>query len=181
MSNLLPREVKRGITLEYRVRIAVLWFLTLAVAFVSGTLFFGPAFVSVFTESRAVSSELREGEAANTEYAGALAAIDRANLLATRLTRDQSPFTVTDAMREIDAELGSGITFEGMTFTRLADGTPTIELNGTAATRAELAGLVERLKGNPYFLDATVPFGQLAQAKNASFTATLTVRPPQQQ
>ncbi len=179
MSNLLPREVKRGITLEYRVRIAALWFLALSVAFVSGTLFFGPAFVSVFTESRAISSELRAGEAANTEYAEALTAIDRANLLATRLTTNKSPFTVTDAMREIDKELGPGITFEGMTFNRLPDGTPTIQLNGTAATRSELAELVERLKGNPYFLDATVPFGQLAQATNASFTATLTVRPPQ--
>lgn len=179
MSNLLPRDIKRGMILEYRVRIAALWFLGLSAAFVIGTLLFAPAFVSVFTESRAVSSELRAGEAANTEYADALAAIDRANALAGKLTRDQSPFTVTDAMREIDAELGTGITFEGMAFARADNGTPNIEFYGTADTREELARLVERLKGNPYFLDATVPFGQLAQATNASFTVTLSVRPPQ--
>jgi hypothetical protein len=178
MSNLLPRDVKRTIILEYRIRIASLWCLVLAAAFVIGTFLFGPAVVAVVSESRAVMSEMQaNAESANEEYAESLASIDRANLIAARLSRDTVTFSVTDAMREVDKELGSGVSFEGMSFMRAEDGTPRIEVSGTAATREILAQLVERLKANPYFLDATVPFGQLAQATNAPFTITLTVRP----
>jgi pyruvate dehydrogenase complex dehydrogenase (E1) component len=163
------------------VRIAVLWLFALSFAFCVGTLLFAPAFVSVFTESRAVSSEMRaNADTANAEYAETLAAIDRANTIAAKLSQNASVLTVTDVMREIDSELGTGVTFEGMSFARAADGAPQIELFGTADTREDLARLVERLKANPYFVDVAVPFGQLAQATNATFTATLSVRPPQQ-
>ncbi len=178
MSNLLPRDVKRAIILEYHIRVASMWCLVMAAAFVIGTFLFAPAVVAVATESRAVSSEMQaNAESANEQYAESLAAIDRANMVAARLARDTTTFTVTDAMREVDKELGSGVSFEGLTFIRAEDGTPRIEVQGIASTRETLAQLVERLKANPYFLDATVPFGQLAQATNAAFTITLTLRP----
>ncbi len=178
MSNLLPRDVKRATILEYHIRVASMWCMVLAVAFIVGTFLFAPAVVVVVTESRAVSSEMQANAgSANEQYAESLAAIDRANVIAGRLVRDQATFTVTDAMREVDKELGEGIQFEGMSFRRTEDGTPRIEVYGTASTRETLARFVERLKENPYFLDATVPFGQLAQATNAPFTATLTLRP----
>lgn len=178
MSNLLPRSTKQAILLEYRVRIAALWCFVVSGAVLIGTLLFVPAYVLIQSELSYVTSELRNNETdSQTTYRETLAAINRANTLGRVLAQNTDTFTVTDLLREIDVELRPSISFQGITYAHHEDGTPKIEILGTAATREELAQFVERLKRNPHFRDASVPFGQLAQAKNAPFTITLAIRP----
>jgi hypothetical protein len=177
MSNLLSRETKRAMVLEYRVRIAALWCFALALVCASGTLLFAPAFLTLRAEHKYVTNVLNEQAArANPEYAQIVAGLDRANALARVLKEEEVRFTVTDVITEVEGELGTGIAFNGISFVRNEADIPRIEVYGVAHTRDELAQFVERLKNNPYFLDASVPFAQLAQATDASFTATLIVR-----
>jgi hypothetical protein len=178
MSNLLSPDSKHQVLGEYRSRVYVVWCGVLAAALCIVALLFLPSYLSVHAELRyATTIYDKESAATRDEYAAALDEIRRANALGEQLSRDESLITMTDIMREIDAELSNGISFTGLSLSRPAGNPISVEVRGIALTRDELARFIDRLKLNPYFADVTVPFSQLAQAQNAPFVATLSIRP----
>ncbi|MFM2374017.1 MAG: hypothetical protein RLZZ234_12 [Candidatus Parcubacteria bacterium] len=178
MSNLLPPLSRRDIVREYRVRVYVVWCVVLALAALVVSLLFLPSYLSVMAElSYATTAYDKESAATRDEYASALADIREANVLGEQLGRTATLITMTDIMEEVDKELRQDIVFTGLDMSRPANNPITVQIRGVAATRDGLAGFVERLKRNPYFSDVTIPFSQLAQAVDAPFTATLSIRP----
>jgi hypothetical protein len=177
MSNLLSPQSKRSIVREYRARAYVVWCAVLSVSFFIVTLLFLPSYLSVMAELRyATTAYNKESAGTRDEYAHALTEIRNANALGEQLVRGGSAISMTDIVREVDAELRPGITFTGVSFSRPTNNPLVVEVRGVAATRDELARFIDRLKQNPYFSDVSVPFSQLAQATNATFTATLSIK-----
>lgn len=181
MSNLLPRDAKRTLILEYRIRLVAMWcFVFSTVCLVIGLLFL-PSFILISSQLKyAENTFLATTGETSERYASTLLEIKQANTLGRQLGAQQDEVSVTDVLREVEKELGSGIASNGLTFDKTGTGGLRIEMRGIASTRDELARFVERLKLNPYFTDASVPFAQLAQAANATFTATIHVRPKKQ-
>lgn len=182
MSNLLPRDAKRTLVFEYRARVIAMWCFVLSTACLVIGLLFLPSFILISSQLKyAENTFLAATGEASERYASTLSEINEANALGRQLSARQDEVSATDVIREVEKELGSDITFNGLTFDRATTEGLLIEMRGVATTRDELARFVERLKANPYFSDASVPFAQLAQATDAAFTATIHVRPKKQQ
>lgn len=177
MSNLLPREAKHAIVIEYRLRLLVVWCFILALSFFVSALLLLPSYVAVSSDlSYAESALMVQAADTGASYASTLKEINTANSIGQRLAQSDADISITDILREVDAEFGRGIQFVGLSIVRTSGSEPQIELQGIAATRDELARFVERLKANPYIADASVPFAQLAQAANSAFSVTIQIQ-----
>ena len=177
MSNLLPRASKRAVITEYRVRLAASWLFMLAIVFFLSAWMLLPAYIFVSSElATAEGAFQKQSKDTNATYDSTLKAIREANSIGARLAKNNVDVQVTDVVKQINKELGPNVQFVGLSFARQGTKLPQIELRGIASTRDELAQFVGRLKSNPFIADATVPFGELAQATNAAFTATIQLR-----
>ena len=179
MSNLLPRDLKARVRREYRLRVASVAAFVVASALGGVAILLAPSFMLVSSKLSLAEAEFDSKDSSMSEaYTTAADKIKRANTFALRLAGGVETISVTSIISELEREAGSGINIRGVVATRAEDGSYAVELRGVATTRDELARFIDRLKASSVIASADVPFSDLAKARDADFTASLTIVKP---
>lgn len=177
MSNLLPRVMKRDVRREYHVRVATVAGFVVAVAVGSQSLLLLPSYLLVNSKLHAAEDKLSAQNASMGDaYGQVVSDIERANKIVTELSKTEHGAAVTTVLEAIMEEAGNNVRINGVVIRKPDSETQNVELRGVAATRDELASFVDRLKQNTLITSAEVPFSDLAQARDAGFTASLVIK-----
>lgn len=176
MSNLLSGHAKKLVRREFYMRIVVMCAFAGAAAACAVAALLIPSFIFVSSKlSYAQETRAQENERSGSSYQATVNEINQTNILATHLTLKQGDVSLSDAIAHVERALGPDITMNSLRVTRASDGGYNVSLLGVATTRDALAACVDRLKQDPFITRAVVPFSDLAQARDAAFTADIGV------
>ena len=174
MRNLLPAEHRKRVTVEYRLRVAVVVLsLTLVVIIVGIVLLIPSYFLSrskkdPASEQSALiarSIEFRESEASVELLKKAR---DRLLLLAD----SNKQMSLTSIIRTLTEEKGIGVTIGAFSYAQ-EDKIGTLTIVGKALRRDNLLAFKEALDQSSYFSSVSLPISDLAKSRDIEFTLTL--------
>ena len=179
MTNVLPPHAKKQITVEYWVRVVCAWVVVWSVFLMIGAVLLWPTYVLLSGKTAAYGDFASRTEERTIEY----------NQLAQQLVTatQQSQYVVQLSQREKlsgvldDVWRAAGAHPVDVSFVSLtkSDGVlPSFTVGGEAIDRLALAGFRNELLSLPYVSDVTLPFSDLAESQDISFTLVVTLTPP---
>jgi len=175
MINLIPQDAKRAITIEYWIRVSIVWLFLLGGVTLAAAFLLLPVYKLVSEQVR-----IYEGDATvamsdiskNDLSSGTLIKAGVQAGLVNKLA-DRERFTaVITFLRTFETP---SVKIERLSLRRTGSALAPIELTGTALTRQALADFREALLTNERIASVVLPIANLAQDKNITFTITLTL------
>lgn len=154
---------------EYGARVLAVWAFILALAVGASALMLLPTYVLLREELR-----ITDAQTAATADAHAMATqeLERAQAMADRLRIVRDPVAPSAIFTHIEDALAPEIAMRSVYMTPAGSGSQ-IQVHGTAMNREALQRFIGRLKGDPFFKDASVPVSDLARDVDLTFTLSL--------
>ena len=177
MSNLLPPEEKKAIRRDYAVRLIAVALFALAAAGVVASALHFPAYVFSGMKERILRSDI---EILNKRTGGDLEASMKAAIgeINSRLQLFPDQPKDMPISKQVIAPLleqrRSGVKITGIVYS-VEHGEKVVTVSGFAATRSDLTGYVERLKGVPGFTEVTLPISSFVKDRNLDFSLIINV------
>ncbi len=177
MINFLPPEAKIAVKREYVIRTLSVWALLLAVAVLVEVVLLLPTYVLLWGQLEALAIEVVQAETdgSTQAYQTARTELEKAHALALRLSVATEGLAASDVFREIQKTQPDSIILSGFSYEHASAEVETVEIRGIAETREALAEFSAALERNPLFLRADVPVSDLAEARDLSFTLSITM------
>ncbi|MDE2079159.1 MAG: hypothetical protein KGI73_02115 [Patescibacteria group bacterium] len=172
MVNLLPPTAKRVLAGTYYARLVAVVLFLLALGIGMSALLLAPSYFLVENEAAAAHQFLLASEqavklGAKGGASGVLAlTTERVQILKTYAWSPQ----VARVLSALSAARSAGITLVTVGVQEGADGTGTLSVAGTAATRNDLLAFVDALKNTSLFSNVAVPLSDLAAQSKIPFT-----------
>ncbi len=174
MVNLLPQDAVARLRTRYYARLSSAFLLLVLLVFVLGTVFLLPSYFLSQGAADASARYLAAAQQSATvrEHAGATGALATLAEQVLILKQYQGAPVVVPAISEITGVIPKGILVSKIAFGKREDGTASLTVAGTAATRATLLAFVDALKAGGRFSGVSVPVSQLASDSNIDFSLT---------
>jgi hypothetical protein len=169
MINLIPPDGVRMVRREYAARVLSVWAFILALAVGASALMLLPTYVLLQEELRITDTETA---IAADAHAIATKELEEAQTIADRLQTARDPVAASAIFTHIEDALAPEIEFRSL-FVTPAGSASQIQVIGTAMNREALQRFIGRLKGDPFFKDASVPVSDLARDVDLTFTLSL--------
>jgi hypothetical protein len=175
MFTFLPKEYRSEVLKEYRKRVFSIAFGFLALLGLAAVILSIPAYVIISAKKTSVtltskSNSVAADEAANALFETRLKQIQTETAELNKISDKQSILSVIDL---VNRRVVPGIRLTGMTFGRTESGVGAINLAGMADTRDALVSFSKSLKGEPTFLNISLPVSALAKGKDIVFSITI--------
>lgn len=174
MINLIPPAARRGVLREYWLRVGVVFLFLLGFAGVAVAALSTPAFVLIYTETKAVSGQYADVQEVQEELRQAETVIKQANELAGHLGEISTTTSFSVIISEINQLSGREIELSQYQFVRVGDEIGEISIGGVAVTRTALADFSAALEAHAWFEEANIPISNLAEDQDVPFTLTIT-------
>ncbi len=175
MVNLIPPTAKKGVIVEYWIRVATVWAWLASAAAVLIAVVMLPVYVLVdaqiaaYIESADIASQkIASFESVSEELS---LATQQAQLVVAS-SRDTQ---LSEIIYMFDSLEGSGISLSQVTVDRLPTGIPPVQLSGNAIDRQSLADFRDRLLAEDRIETVDFPISNLAKDRDISFTITVTL------
>lgn len=175
MLNILPKEEKKKILTEYRLRLAAVSFFAIATLTFSSLILLVPSYLLAVLKYNNAAQELAGLETKTNIVTGQEKNVDtqitalnkKINLLLSGDTNRQlSPSQVIINILSIK---GVMIKISGFTYEAIAD-QERVVLSGNAVNRDSLAQFVETLKKDPSFISVDLPISSYVKSTNIDFS-----------
>ena len=176
MINLIPPHARKKVKIEYWVRTCTVWTMLMASGLLITAVFFLPSYVLIRSQLSAYESSYNEAAASDASYQGLESEVRMANAQAQRLLANETEYSFTSILDELDLLTTEAIEVEEITMTR----SETLELKeftieGTAATRIDLVAYRDAIEAHNFFTSAELPISNLAKDRDVPFNITVTV------
>lgn len=173
LTNFLPPERIRALRGDYRLRVATLSAILLAVLVVVHGILLIPAYLYLSDKADAERARLAELSSGSADGGAGVAARTAAlEQNSARLLAVASSTPASDLIAAILAVPRAGISLVGMSYD--AGAAPRLILTGTASTRDTLRAYDLALDALPYVANAELPLSAYAKESEIPFTITLT-------
>ncbi len=176
MINLIPREAKKRIIIEYWVRVASVWFFSITAALVAGICILVPTYVLISLQIHATEGSSKAASEKVAGYEAATKELTKANQKAQILVGNNSYTPTTDYLRLISAHEGKGVMVSQVSLVRVKDGFGPITVSGQADNRQALREFRDSLLGEPTVAAVDLPISNLAKDRDIQFSLTVTVK-----
>lgn len=180
MINLIPSAAKRGILVEYWVRVVSVWLILWAIALIAAASTLLPAYVlissqvSLHEESASVASQKV------SDYETASVALVQASQQARMIVDEKEVMQFSTYMQLLESLQGEGITVSAYTMEREKEGIAPIGIEGVAENRKALASFRDRLLAAKEVSSVDLPISNLAQDKDIQFSLTVVLAKQEQ-
>jgi hypothetical protein len=172
MINLIPTSAKQGVVREYWLRVVAVWMFLAGTACLLIASLMLPTYMLLARQLTDLQSRVDEQASLSTGYdsnASALTqAMNTANLLAASNSSDSSFLTLENTLHSL---AGVGIKITHVSFARQGT-TTSISLDGSAATRQNLADFRDVLESDPRFEGVVLPLASLLKERDILFAMT---------
>lgn len=179
MINLLPEQYKLRFSTEYRWRVAIVIMVFIDALIVIGMTLLVPVYLYSHAEATTTATQVEHTSQASNLHDGLVA--QTATLSATlKALNDASLSTIsfTKIMSIVSGDKTNADRITGINYTiNAAPGkttTITLVLQGTAATRNDLANFVATLKGESRITNVNIPISDYAADTDVPFNITIT-------
>lgn len=178
MINLIPPAAKKGIRLEYWLRVITVWFILLIGALIASIAVMAPAYVLIdlqidaSAESSAAASEKIAG------YESVANELKRSNLEAKAVLDTTSYVPISEYVALVRELEGKNITVSEVAINRSKDGFSPIQVRGEAVDRQSLAQFRDDLLAQPSVSSVDLPISNLAKDRDIQFSLSVSVKKP---
>lgn len=178
MINILPKEEKKKIRTEYRLRLATIVMFAIMVLILTNLVLLVPSYLLVVSKYNSISGrladqELKQGSGLQQKGIDAQVQAANKNISLFLSSNTNSRLSAPNVISEIIHLKGSTIKIGEFYY----DATGPLErftIAGVAADRDGLAQFVDALKGDATFSDVSLPVSSYVKSTNIEFSIALT-------
>ena len=178
MINLIPPTAKKGIRLEYWLRVVTTWFALLTGALIASIAVMAPAYVLINLQ---IGSSAESSAAASQKIAGYESVaneLNRSNIEAKAVIDTTAYVPISEYISIIRKLEGPDITISDIQIGRSKDSFSPIQVKGEAVDRQSLAQFRDSLLAEPTVASVDLPISNLAKDKDIQFNLSVTVKKP---
>ncbi len=177
MFNLLPENLRKTITTEYRLRLAILAIVMVVLVQISFLIFLFPSWLVSYYKEKDFSVQ-------SDELNKSLSTLDISSTTAFIKSFNTKIGIINDSLEypkfvpmvdEVIAKKTSSIRISGIYYTVNSANTGTLTLEGLGDTRESLVSFSDSLKTIQHFKKVDLPISNLAKDKNISFIISINV------
>jgi hypothetical protein len=177
MFNLLPENLRKTITTEYRLRLAILAIVMVVLVQISFLIFLFPSWLVSYYKERDFSVQ-------SDELNKSLSTLDISSTTAFIKSFNTKIGIINDSLEypkfvpmvdEVIAKKTSSIRISGIYYTVNSANAGTLTLEGLGDTRESLVSFSDSLKTIQHFKKVDLPISNLAKDKNISFIISINV------
>lgn len=177
MLNILPKEEKKKILLEYRLRLAVVSVFAVGALILSNLVLLATSYLLTVTKNNEakntlVTLEEGQGRAGNEKDINAQVASVNKNIALFLKPSPQGVVLPSSSIKKILEIKGDAIKISGFTYDVGVD-QERIVITGTALDRDKLAGFIEVLKREPTFTSVDLPISSYVKSTDINFSAVI--------
>ena len=171
MANLIPPAAKRGVQIEYWVRVSSVWLALFGTAALAIAALNVPIYILVNSQSNTYAGLQSKAEEQDTSFVKIEADIKWANNAAVLLASAKELVPLGDYIKVIDSYQTDKVVIDSYDLTRSdAGAVDSIKISGTAIDRESLVALSTALESDERFSSAEIPLSNLAKDSNIPFT-----------
>jgi hypothetical protein len=178
MINLIPPSAKKGITIEYWLRVITVWFALLVGALIVSIAIMAPAYVLINLQ---IGASEESSAAASQKIAGYEAVandLKQSNSEAKAVLDTTGYVPISNYVAIIRKLEGDNITVSEITIARSKDSFNPIQVKGEAVDRQSLSKFRDSLLAEPSVASVDLPISNLAKDKDIQFNLSVTVKKP---
>lgn len=176
MINLLPPAAKKGILIEYWVRVISVWLILWSLALLAAASLSFPAYVFTATQIKLHQDSATQAMKQVTDYEQTSVALTRASQQARIIVDGQQVDRFSKYVFLLEQLQGTDVQVSTIALERVEDGMAPITVGGTARDRQALASFRDRLLTNEAVVSVDLPISNLAKDKDIQFTISVTLR-----
>jgi len=176
MINLIPPKGHKTLKHEYLLRVGSVYSFMLAGVLVSASVLLIPTYVLISAQLNTVEKSIPEASEATAEFIAAEKEIKQANTTITQLRTFPRSLSISTIIREIVSKTPEKIVFKTFEAHEEKGVLKSIQVQGVAPSRTELASLKNKIEESPLFKTATVPIGDLAKDADLPFAITILLK-----
>jgi len=177
MLNLLPKEEKKKISHEYRVRFAIVALTLTFFALIVSLVLLVPSYFTAEVRKSTLDSESAGVEAKNAtaESAKLGETLRQTNASLSIFTSSTTPTGVVGLLDNISALRGTTVRIQDFSYTA-AKGQQQIVINGKGDTRQALVDFTKKIRNLPNVVSVDLPVSDLAEAQNINFSVIILIQ-----
>ncbi|GEM_PF-377721 len=175
MINLIPPTARRGVLVEYWIRVVSVWLILWSVALFAATSLLLPAYVFVNSQVRVYQESAELASQKVADYEAVSTALVRASQQAKTVMDEANRFQISDYVELLEQLQGDEIQINRIELGRAEQGVLPAVVGGMADNRQALASFRDRLLTDKRISAVDLPISNLAQDKNIPFTITITL------
>jgi Tfp pilus assembly protein PilN len=149
------------------------WLVLVGVAFVALTIVQVPIYILLKNQLAAYQSDFASASDRQEQFSEAKTALERANAVATLLTKHQDTVLFSSVQASLDKLVPAGVEVASYSFTRKGTELGSISISGEASTRSSLSDFRSAIENDPLFKSATLPLANLAKDRDIPFSISI--------
>lgn len=178
MINLIPSAAKKGIKIEYWLRVVTVWFVLLIGAMLASVAVMAPAYVLIDLQIDASAESSAAASQKIAGYESVANELKRSNVEAKAILDTTGYIPISDYIAIIRELEGGGITVSEIQIIRAKDSFSPIQVKGKAVDRQSLSQFRDKLLAQPSIASVDLPISNLAKDKDIQFSLTIAVKKP---
>ena len=175
MINLIPKQAKKRLVVEYWARVFSTWGILWSVALLVGASVIFPTFILITSQVEVYETSAAEALAKVANFENVSVSLVEANQQARLILDEQKLPVFSDYIALVKSLQGDDIQISSIGLSRKNDSLEPISLSGVATDRQALASFRDRLLADEQVSSVDLPISNLAQDKNISFSITVTL------
>jgi len=177
MLNLLPKNQKKIISREYRVRFFVVGFALIFVAEIISLILLIPPYITAETSIELLNAQSAGFKAQNvtTEITKLSEVVRKTNNYLSLFTASSTPNETLSVIKKMVDVREDLVKINSLSY-KVQNGQQSVVVGGVANSRQALIDYVKKIKIQPGVISADVPVSGFIQAKNINFSVTVTMK-----
>jgi hypothetical protein len=178
MINLIPPTAKKGIRLEYWLRVVTMWFVLLIGALIGSIAVMAPAYVLIDLQIDASAESSLAASQKIASYEAVANELKQSNVEAKAVIDTTSYVPISDYVALVRSLEGTNISVSEIIVSRSKDSFSPIQVKGEAVDRQSLAKFRDDLLAQPVVASVDLPISNLAKDRDIQFNLSVTVKKP---
>tara|TARA_B100002051_G_C16745015_1_gene646989 strand:- start:7941 stop:8483 length:543 start_codon:yes stop_codon:yes gene_type:complete len=170
MINLIPPQAKRALLIEYWIRVVAFWAVMWSVALVIGSILLMPAEVLINYQTLTYAESAELAAKTNETFESVAPELVEASQQARYIIDESAVPRISAYLDALESVESASIRISSISIKRTETGFGPVSISGVADTRSDLAAYSDRLVAHPLIESAPLPFSNLAQDQNLSFS-----------
>lgn len=169
MANLIPPYAKKGVVIEYWIRVVSVWLFLLGTVALAVAALNVSSYILIQNQQLAFQDAFADASDKTETFAAIEQEIIQANDIARLLATVDEETPLHTYVSLIESLANDGVLIEEFDFTLEAGNPSAITITGVADDRESLVALSDTLEADRYFESADIPLSNLAKDRDISF------------
>jgi len=175
MINLIPPAARRGVLVEYWIRVVSVWCILISISLFTTASLLLPAYVFVNSQVKVHQQSAEIALQKVADYDAVSVSLIQASQRARKIMDEENLFQISEYVDLFEQLQSDDILVSNIKIGRVKEGVSSIVVGGIANNRQTLASFRDRLLADTRIEKVDLPISNLARDKDISFTITVTL------